>query len=120
MRLLVMVMICLMAVPSQAAWTKWFDMNNREDVAQLNKLAKGRGGTLISRIKCKMDGGLKVRVDYRRVYGDHIYYVGIDSKKRVDAEFAKFKKRGAKMLSRSDVQTSKGTMSCYVWRIHQY
>ena len=70
------------------------------------------------RVQCKVSkGNLLARVDFRSAgFVEGNYYLFINSKAKVDAQFAKYKRRGATILSRQDVKTSRGTVSCIVWR----
>lgn len=110
--------MALWAVPSEAAWTRWYNMQKKADQNELFGYMEQGTPRMPKQVQCKVSkGNLLVRVDFRSgVFVEGHYYLFINSKARVDAEFGKYKRRGASILSRQDVKTSRGMVSCIVWR----
>lgn len=115
---LMAVSICLLSTPSQAKWTRWYNINSSQEWGKLAALLdKNNYRTYAKQVQCKGDNkGFWVRIDYRPTYASGWYYFRIDSKNKLDAEFQRYRKRGAIIISRSDVKTARGVVSCAVWR----
>ncbi len=113
------VSICLWSAPSHAKWTKWYNLNNKNDTNELLDIVnnKNRYRTIPKRVECKADNkGVWIRVDNRPVHAGGMYYLKIGFKKNLEAELKQQKKRGVNVLSRSEVETTRGMVSCMVWR----
>jgi len=105
--------------PSLAKSTGWIDLTSSKEVKKLNDLFdRGQGqGIVPKKIACKIENSrLYAKIEYGNTGTQSIYYTKIDFWKNIEPEFKKYKRRGAIIVSRSDIDTNKGMFTCIIWR----
>lgn len=110
--------LCLWSVPSLARWTQWYDLASRSDMQELNALLKRSTNRFVyRRVECKEENGtIMMRIDHRSTREGGFFQLKADFWSRLEKEVEQQKRRGVIIVSRSDVETSRGLFTCLVWR----
>ena len=104
---------------SLAKSTGWIDFTSSKEVREFNELIhRGQGqGIVYKKIECKIENSrLYARIEYGSTGTQSIYYIYTDFWKNIEPEYKKYKRRGAIVVSRSDIDTNKGLFTCIIWR----
>jgi len=99
--------------------TGWIDLTSKKQIREFNELInRGKGqGLVYKKIECKLENSRPyAKIEYGSTGTQSIYYIYTDFWKNIEPEFKKYKRRGAIVVSRSDIKTNKGLFTCIIWR----
>jgi hypothetical protein len=119
------IVIFSILAPSQAigAWTEWVNLANRKEVNDLVSRMEHRNGQRLvtKRVRCKAENNtIYISFDYRSVHTGGIFYFDAGYWKNLQASDKELKRRGAHVISRSDIDTNRGKFTCIVWHKPQW
>ena len=79
------VLTSLFSPPTQAAWTKWYNLSSNADMQKLNSVLKsGTNRDIFKQVQCKQQGkSLVIRIDYRSTFEGGAFVLKVDWLKRV-------------------------------------
>lgn len=109
----------LLPVPAIAKSTGWIDLTSKKQIREFNALInRGKGqGLVYKKIECKLENSRPyAKIEYGNTGTQSIYYIYTDFWKNIEPEYKNFKRRGAIVVSRSDIETNKGLFTCIIWR----
>lgn len=102
-----------------AKTTGWINLSNKKEARQLQALFdEGLGrGVVTKKVECKAENGnFYIRLNYSHTRSQSNHYLRIGFWKNLEPEYLRYKKRGAVIVSRSDIETKKGLFTCIIWR----